>query len=381
MKFRIFFLALVVLTTSLGANHSTNTVPATLIKTFTYECNLPAPTNLVSTAVGATYLSFAWGAVSGASGYDIELTKVSTNTLVYSQSNFSPTAVSISSLEAGTLYRMDVWPRCNASQVRGGNASMNKTTDDFILDDLVSGYYGIPVQQNPYELFPSLLNQNKNVYFRIEGPGNNPVIDQFTMQNLYQSMPGRVHLVHLNSNNTLQIVNHDCIGPSATSFISSSQFAYVTFSGPEACSNKVLTIQIYHANGNCYLSWNEENSSGYKIKILTTPKNGMGIINNPKNKLQSQDEINGIEERNESITDSTPFAIWPNPFNDLLYIQGSTPAHVQLFDINGKLIYQYTMDTTETNTTIPTADLAKGVYLIRYETADSVKTIKVVKTN
>ena len=129
-------------------------------------------------------------------------------------------------------------------------------------------------------------------------------------------------------------------------------------------ANPVLNFSIVKENGSYYLDWTELNGSGFQI--LEAKDSG--------GKDRSNDQT-------ESLSTDIPFSIRPNPFNDLLYLQGSTPANVQLLDINGKLVYQYTMDTTETNITIPTADLAKGVYLVRYETADSVKTIKVVKTN
>jgi hypothetical protein len=336
---------------------------------------------LVTTDVGVTFLSFAWDAVPAATGYDVVLTKVSTNTIVYSSNNTPATTVTIPSLEAGTLYRIDVLGVCANGQ-KGNVSSLVEETNDFVIDELVCQYNGSSSSQvNHFALFPASTNEEISTYYKVIGPKS--LTTKFEMISLSGSPLGLVHMRHGNAENKLQILSNsfeNALNQNQAGWVTSNQFAYVVSSEGQPSESAVLQLNITLASNNWYyLDWVVQNNSGYKVVQLNP--SGMGVINNPKNELQSQDEINGIEERDESISESTPFAIWPNPFNDLLYIQGATPANVQLFDINGKLMYQYNMDTTETNTTIPTADLAKGVYLVRYETADSVKTIKVVKTN
>jgi Secretion system C-terminal sorting domain/Fibronectin type III domain len=362
MKFWYLFLAFIVSGPSLGAHNEMRLTPTIPMEMFEDQCNLPGPANLVATNVGATNLSFAWDAVSGASGYDVELTKVSTNTVVFSGNNLAPTNITISSLEPGTEYRIDVWSKCNATE-RGGLSLKSETTHNFIIDEVTTNYNG--TQWTPgyhFQLFPIQPGLGSpDRYFKVK---KSNVESIFLVKNVDQQINGGVHVYHKNSLNVIHLVNHNLDSPTGApgNYIFSFNPGNVILKTTN--ETIVLNFSVVKENGYYYLDWTVLNGSDFQI-------------------LEATDSVDkgGSKDRTESLSTDIPFSIRPNPFNDLLYLQGSTPANVQLLDINGKLVYQYTMDTTETNITIPTADLAKGVYLVRYETADSVKTIKVVKTN
>jgi hypothetical protein len=378
MKFWYLFLAFLVLGPSLGAHNEMRLTPTIPMEMFEDQCNLPAPANLAVTNVGATDLSFSWDGVVGAYAYKVELTKVSTNTVVYSYTGLPQSYTStISSLEPGTEYRFDIWSMCSATET-GGLSSISETTHNFIIDELLTNYNGTQlIPGNPFPLFPIQSNVVRPLQFKIK---NKEFESKFGVNNQIQAINGGVHVKHHNGGSNIQFVNHQYDNAQdAGGSIPSDNPGYVLLKNATT-TNPVLEYRIIAQNGWYYLDWSQLNNSGFSILQISNPV-GMGVVNNPNNTLQNQEEIDGVEERTESISTDTPCSIRPNPFTDLLTVQGSTPANVQLLDINGKLIYQYSMDTTETQTTIPTADLAKGVYLVRYETADSVKTIKVVKTN
>lgn len=378
MKFWYLFLAFIVLGPSLGAHNEMRLTPTIPMEMFEDQCNLPAPANLAVTNVGATDLSFSWDGVVGAYGFKVELTKVSTNTLVFSTTSpAQPQTLTISSLEPGTEYRLDVWSMCSETE-RGGLSSIAETTHNFIIEELAGNYNGTQfIPGNAFPLFPIQPSNSsiRGLQFKIQ---NSTFESKFGVTNEIQALNGGVHVKHHNGGSNIQFVNHQYDNAQdAGGFIPSDNPGYVLLKGVK---KPVLEYQIIPENGWYYLYWSQLNNSGFSILQISNPV-GMGVINNPNNELQNQEEIDSVEERTESRSSDTPCSIWPNPFTDLLTIQGPTPANVQLLDINSKLIYQYSMNTTETNITIPTADLAKGVYLVRYETADSVKTIKVVKTN
>jgi hypothetical protein len=378
MKFWYLFLAFLVLGPSLGAHNEMRLTPTIPMEMFEDQCNLPAPANLAVTNVGATDLSFSWDGVVGAYAYKVELTKVSTNTVVYSYTGLPQSYTStISSLEPGTEYRFDIWSMCSATET-GGLSSISETTHNFIIDELLTNYNGTQlIPGNPFPLFPIQSNVVRPLQFKIK---NKEFESKFGVNNQIQAINGGVHVKHHNGGSNIQFVNHQYDNAQdAGGSIPSDNPGYVLLKNATT-TNPVLEYRIIAQNGWYYLDWSQLNNSGFSILQISNPV-GMGVVNNPNNTLQNQEEINRVEERTESRSTDTPCSIRPNPFTDLLTVQGSTPANVQLLDINGKLIYQYSMDTTETNITIPTADLAKGVYLVRYETADSVKTIKVVKTN
>jgi hypothetical protein len=266
---------------------------------------------------------------------------------------------------------------CSATE-QGGLSSIAETTYNFIIEELAGNYNGTQFSPgNPFQLFPiHSSNSVRDLQFKIK---NSKFESKFGINNRIQAVNGGVYVKHNNGGSNIQFVNHQYDNPqdAPDSFVPSNNPGYVLLQGT---ANPVLEYQIIPENGWYYLYWSQLNNSGFSILKMSNPV-GMGVINNPNNELQNQEEINGVEERTKSSSTDTPCTIRPNPFTDLLTVQGSTPSNVQLLDINGKLIYQHTMDTSETQITIPTADLVKGVYLVRYETANSVKTIKVVKTN
>jgi hypothetical protein len=382
MKFWYLFLAFVVLGPSLGAHNEMRLTPTIPMEMFEDQCNLPGPANLAVTNVGATDLSFSWDGVAGAYAFKVELTKVSTNTVVYSNTTLPQAQfLTISSLEPGTEYRLDVWSMCSATE-QGGQSTTSETTHNFILDEVAANYQG--TEWTPgyhFQLFPIQPGLGSpDRYFKVKGPQNESI---FLVKNVDQQLNGGVHFNHLNSGNVINLVNHNLDSPTGApgNYVFSFNPGNVIFK--TTIETIVLNFSVVKENGYYYLDWTGGTKNG-GFEILKASNDGTpggGGKGKQKNNLQNPKEIDGVEERTESISTDTPCSIRPNPFTDLLTVQGPTPANVQLLDINGKLIYQYTMDTTETQTTIPTADLAKGVYLVRYETADSVKTIKVVKTN
>jgi hypothetical protein len=266
---------------------------------------------------------------------------------------------------------------CSATE-QGGLSSIAETTHNFILDEIAANYNGTQlIPGNAFPLFPIQPSNSsiRGLQFKIQ---NSTFESKFGVTNEIQALNGGVHVKHHNGGSNIQFVNHQYDNAQdAGGFIPSDNPGYVLL---KSVKKPVLEYQIIPENGWYYLYWSQLNNSGFSILQISNPV-GMGVINNPNNELQNQEEINGVEERTKSSSTDTPCTIRPNPFTDLLTVQGSTPSNVQLLDINGKLIYQHTMDTSETQITIPTADLVKGVYLVRYETANSVKTIKVVKTN
>lgn len=382
MKFWYLFLAFIVLGPSLGAHNEMRLTPTIPMEMFEDQCNLPGPANLVVTNVGATDLSFSWDGVVGAYGFKVELTKVSTNTVVFSTTSpAQPQILTISSLEPGTEYRLDVWSMCSATE-QGGQSTTSETTHNFILDEIATGYQGTEwAPGNHFQLFPIQPGiGSPDRYFKVKGPQNESI---FLVKNVDQQLNGGVHFNHVNSSNVINLVNHNLDSPTGApnNYVFSFNPGNVIFKTTN--ETIVLTFSVVKENGYYYLdwTWGTKNSGFVILQASNDGASGGGGKGKQKNNLQKPKEIDGVAERTESLSTDIPFSIRPNPFNDLLYLQGSAPANIQLLDINGKLVYQYTMDTTETNITIPTADLAKGVYLVRYETADSVKTIKVVKTN
>ncbi len=69
--------------------------------------------------------------------------------------------------------------------------------------------------------------------------------------------------------------------------------------------------------------------------------------------------------------------VYPNPFNDVVYVQGAANSTVKITDIAGKLVHSQAMTSTET--VYSTKHLAAGVYFINVAHEGSVQTVKMVK--
>lgn len=74
-------------------------------------------------------------------------------------------------------------------------------------------------------------------------------------------------------------------------------------------------------------------------------------------------------------------SIYPNPANDFVNVQwtGASPEMVELRDLSGKLVYSLnTANVSGSTLTIPTGELASGVYVMHYVTANQAQTKKLV---
>jgi len=79
--------------------------------------------------------------------------------------------------------------------------------------------------------------------------------------------------------------------------------------------------------------------------------------------------------QNVPDTNSVNFEIYPNPVKDVLHIQtSSTIRQIQIFDLSGRILIK------ETNNSAPNViSLQSGVYLLRVETDNGIKTERFIK--
>jgi hypothetical protein len=77
------------------------------------------------------------------------------------------------------------------------------------------------------------------------------------------------------------------------------------------------------------------------------------------------------------VVTTSGWRIYPNPVTDMLYMNGlnDETATVTVFDVSGKMV----MSQQLTNNMIDVSSLAKGIYILRVTTADSVHTNRFVK--
>lgn len=82
--------------------------------------------------------------------------------------------------------------------------------------------------------------------------------------------------------------------------------------------------------------------------------------------------VNDIEKEN-------PFTVYPNPANDILFVQGTLQqqnAIVRIYDISGKLVVE-DLNFNTANNSLSTAELTNGLYTLQVIVAEGVYTSKV----
>jgi hypothetical protein len=99
---------------------------------------------------------------------------------------------------------------------------------------------------------------------------------------------------------------------------------------------------------------------------------GGGVFNSGY--LGIQTTVSAIEEAHAHET----FSIYPNPVKDQLHIQLATPATYQIINANGKIIQQ---GRVTGQASIGVAQLPAGLYTMRVQLADVVKTKKWLKVD
>lgn len=97
--------------------------------------------------------------------------------------------------------------------------------------------------------------------------------------------------------------------------------------------------------------------------------------------LPNMEAAMAIALSNENTPIQKRFRIYPNPFENQVYIEtvsSSEPAKMRLFDISGKLIDQrHFTEKTELNT----AHLSAGIYFMKIISQNKTETFKLVKSN
>jgi hypothetical protein len=75
--------------------------------------------------------------------------------------------------------------------------------------------------------------------------------------------------------------------------------------------------------------------------------------------------------------DNAAIAIYPNPTDNILYVQAPENSFLMLVDINGKTLTQLTTESVETS--IDMSSYAQGVYMLQIQTGEAVKTRRIVR--
>ncbi|OQP56794.1 peptidase [Niastella vici] len=302
--------------------------------TGTVTCTAPSGLTSSVTSSGATV---SWTAVSGAVSYDADYKLNSTSTWTNAATATTATSVSVSGLTASTLYDWRVRTNCSGGSSTYSTAQFTtaSTTCASTLDNstngTISGAATIPFNTNVTGLI-SPSGDIDNYKFVITTGGTATVT--------LTTLPGDYDLKVLNSAGT-QLAISQAGGTTSESI------------------SRTYTAGTYYAQ---VYGWNGANSATtcYTLKVqLGTASRGNDLVTSDVQKV----------------------AVFPNPTSNIVNINltGFTgKSDVRLFDVNGRMIMQRQVSTT--NSQLDISALPAGIYMMKIKNdGKEVNMTKIIK--
>jgi hypothetical protein len=301
--------------------------------TTTAPCN--APTGLTSSAITSSSATVSWGAVSGASNYDVDYKLNSSGTWTNAATGTTSTSVNLSGLTASSLYDWRVRANCGASGSSGYSQAQFTTSAastcpgpyDVSTNGSRSGAATIPFNTD----IKGLINPSGDVdYYKFVITTGGTIT---------------LTLTTLPADYDLRLYRNGTVVASSSNGSTTSETI-----------NYTASPNTYYAR---VVGWNGafNATSCYTLKVQL-----------------------GTASREEELIFGNKFTVFPNPVTDKLNIKIDDLrgiAEIRVFDINGKLLLQ--QRSTSINTQLDVSKLATGMYIIKVMNDGKESAMKVVK--
>jgi subtilisin-like proprotein convertase family protein len=131
------------------------------------------------------------------------------------------------------------------------------------------------------------------------------------------------------------------------------------------------------------LNWNGSGIAAGNYEFMVVARindNGTNYTSQPSCiYVRGYNGVGGKSEGADSAepTDVPNISVYPNPTDNILYVQAPENSSLMLVDINGKTMTQLTTEAVETS--IDMSSYAQGVYMLQIQTGDAVETRRIVR--
>jgi hypothetical protein len=343
-----------------------------------FSCPLPAPTNFVVTGTSSTSISLQWDAVPGA--FDYRIGAAGGPGVPPPPIFTTATSVTFNNLTPGTDYNFTCAAGCG-NNTYSINIAQRSGATDFIIEIVYNGFSGAGAQQaifngqgsgSPAATCPVALNQ---CYVGILRNGGT-VLNTFTF-NLAQANNqkyGYFWEVLPPPNNTILTAMTNSQTPQCSSATSGLWRIHLAKCASPVSTKSNMRLTTSSTTLNFEVSAIPE---GHTLTIYEC-SNGAGAGGG---ETKNRDQI-----LPNSTNTSLSLLAAPNPFTNEINLtfterpETAEPVAIELFDLQGKLHLQQYFNSSSDNLSLPTQDLPLGMYFLRARVGDTVKTIKVVKT-
>ena len=300
------------------------------------SCGVPA--SLSASAITTTTATLNWGAVSGATNYNVQYKATTLATWIAGTS--SGTSLAISGLTAGTSYEFQVKANCATSSSAYSASSTFSTTaatctDNYESNNSRTAAKPISVNTNVTAKIGSSTDKDWFIFSTIAGATNlKVVLSQLPLDydlTLYNSSGSQLAISQLGGTSTETIIRNTTTA--ATYYV------------------KVIGYSGVFSATSCYNLIVNASSSSFRSTELTEYTEGNVNV--------------------EKLNSSTDFLLFPNPAQDFLNLNfigdENSLAEVTMLDLMGKVIEVKSINTVDglNSVEMSTSHLENGIYILR----------------
>lgn len=300
-------------------------------------CGVPA--SLAASSITTTSATLGWGAVSGATSYNVQYKATSSST--WNNTSSTGTSVSVGGLSASTTYEFQVQAVCGAN-TSAYSASATFTTSAAGCSDVY--------ESNNTLSTAKIVSVNTDIYGLISPSGDN---DYFRFTTTSPNTYIRINLSNLPADYDIRLYNS-----------SGTQLAISQNGGTTA---EVITR-------------NTSSAATYYVRIY-----GYNNANNASQCYLLRINARNTAWREAELQVSNEVNVFPNPANDKVHIQFSTSMSedviIRLVDLTGRQIQSAIMTTEagENTFAFDVMQLPKGIYLMELNSAENRAVKRFVK--
>lgn len=309
--------------------------------------NCGTPAGLGASAITTTSATLSWGAVSGASSYNVRLRQVGAST--WGTGSATGTSVGATSLVAGTQYEFQVQSVCS------GLSGAYSASATFTTTAAPSGCSDAYEPNNSRSTSLPLTPTNQDLFAQIATSTDR---DWYRFANSSSARNIRIDLSDLPADYDLELYQNNTRRRRSTNNGTAPEV--ITFNTSSTASNWYAYVFGYNGANS--------NTQCYKLRISLS-----------SSAFRTDGTTDGIVEEIEvevPVFEKTGFAMFPNPASDLLTMDVNMTADravkVAVSDITGKimLVNSYQLQKDFNRITLDVSTLPAGVYLVRIENGD-----------
>lgn len=328
-----------------GSTTSAYSGSATFTTGSTASCGTPS--GLSATAVTSSTATLNWGAVSGASSYNVQLRQVGTST--WGTGTATGTTTGATGLVASTQYEFQIQAVCSGTL---GSFSASGTFTTTGTTGSCSNTYE---PNNSRSTSLPLTATNQDLFSQIATSSD---VDWYRFANSSAARNIRIDLSDLPADYDVDLYQNNTRRGRSQNLGTNPEV--ITYNTTATASN--WYVYVYGYNGA------NSNTQCYKLRISLSSST-----------FRTDGSTDGIVEEIEvevPVIEKTGFAMFPNPASDLLTLDMDMNAdravQISVSDITGKVMLtnSYQLQKDFNRVTLNVGQLPSGIYIVRVDNGD-----------